>query len=31
MTVMFNKVIALIDEANNQDPNSEQFNNLRKL
>jgi len=26
MTVMFNKVIALIDEANNQDPNSEQFN-----
>ena len=23
---MFNKVIALIDEANNQDPNSEQFN-----
>jgi hypothetical protein len=26
MTAMFNKVIALIDEANNQDPNTEQFN-----
>jgi hypothetical protein len=26
MTVMFNKVIALIDEANSQDPNTEQFN-----
>lgn len=26
MTVMFNKVIALIDEANSQDPNNEQFN-----
>ncbi|ATG79483.1 hypothetical protein AOR04_18160 [Pseudoalteromonas sp. 1_2015MBL_MicDiv] len=26
MTVMFNKVITLIDEANNQDPNSEQHN-----